>query len=177
MSLIRQHPLLVYCDTNVFDNLIKRTNGVTDADELQLRAAVSSRRLTVVVSHINIQETLAALHTRPEIIEPQLTLIAGLANWDYFVRFHSAILEDDIRHYAYNGERANTVFENDYTVAKIRAAVRRVIDDPASMEGLEAVVVEDRDQKRAFLETVKKSNAEAAKELDEFRKGLRYPEL
>ncbi len=34
--------LLVYFDTNVFYNLIKKTNGVTDEDELRLRSAVSS---------------------------------------------------------------------------------------------------------------------------------------
>lgn len=52
--------MLAYFDTNVFDNLIKKTNGVTDADQRQLGAAVSSGQLTIVVSHINIRETLAA---------------------------------------------------------------------------------------------------------------------
>ncbi len=121
--------MLAYFDTNVFDHLFKKTDKVTDADELQLREAVSSGRLTIVVGHINIRETLAALRASPEIVGPELSLIASLANWDYFVRFHSAILEGDVRHFAYNGERANTAFESEHTVANIRSAVLRVIDD------------------------------------------------
>jgi len=44
--------MLAYLDTNVFDNLLKRTNGITEADELRLRAAITSRQLTIVASHI-----------------------------------------------------------------------------------------------------------------------------
>lgn len=72
--------MLVYLDTNVFDNLVKKTGGVTEADEERLRADVCSRKLTVVASHINIRETLAALQSRPEIAKAQLGLIVSLAD-------------------------------------------------------------------------------------------------
>ena len=120
--------LLVYFDTNVFDNLIKETGGVTNADVTRLRAAVSSRQLTLVASHINIRETLAALNNRPEIVKVQLALIAELIDWDRFVRFSTDILEDDIKHFAFNGERANTVFENNRQAAHIRSVVQRIVD-------------------------------------------------
>src|SRR6266851_2322133 len=167
--------MLAYLDTNVFDHLFKKENGVTDADELQLRATISSGRLTIVVSHINIREILAALHAKPEIVGPELSLVASLTNWDYFVRFHSAILEDDIKHFAYNGERSNTPFEDERTVARIRAAVRRVIDDPLSVKGLAGVVREDREQKKAFLDAVKKSRGDTAEGLEEIRKRNEIP--
>lgn len=167
--------MLAYLDTNVFDHLFKKEKGATDADELQLRAAVSSGQLTIVVSHINIREILAALHRSPEIVGPELSLIASLANWDYFVRFHSAILEDDIKHFAYNGERSNTPFEDERTVARIRAAVRQVIDDPQRTRGLEAVIREDWEQKKAFLDGVKKSRGETAAGLEELRKRNEIP--
>src|SRR5208282_5302211 len=167
--------LLAYFDTNVFDHLYKKTDDVTDADEMKLRAAVSSGWLTIVVGHINIRETLAALRRSPEIVGPELSLIASLANWDYFVRFHSAILEDDVRHFAYNGERANTAFENDRAVANIQSAVRRVIDDPQGRRGLEAVIREDWEQKRAFLDGVRKARAETARELEEFQEKNETP--
>ncbi len=167
--------MLAYFDTNVFDHLFKKTDKVTDADELQLREAVSSGRLTIVVGHINIRETLAALRASPEIVGPELSLIASLANWDYFVRFHSAILEGDVRHFAYNGERANTAFESEHTVANIRSAVLRVIDDPQGRRGLEAVNSENREQKQAFLDGVRKSHVETAGGLEELREKNEIP--
>jgi len=159
--------MVAYFDTNVFDNLIKKTNGVTDADEEQLRAGVSSGRITVVVSHTNIRETISALDSRPDIAREQLDLIAKLADWDRFVRLHSIILEDDVRHFAFNGERANTPFEKG--ASHILSKVRLVVEGRIGFNELEAVIAEDREQKRLFLDGVKRSNAEIATELENFR--------
>jgi hypothetical protein len=62
--------LLAYFDTNIFDNLVKKTAGVTEEDESQLRGAISSRRLTILASHVNIRETLAALVPNPGMQRP-----------------------------------------------------------------------------------------------------------
>ena len=167
---------LVYFDTNVFDNLVKKkTGGVTEADEERLRTAVSSRQLTVVASHINIRETIAAFHSRPEIPSAQLGLIVSLADWDRFVRFSSDILEDDIRHFAFNGERANTPFEGDRQAAHIRSVVQGIVDARIGLRELEAAIGEDRDQKSAFLDSVNKSRAETAGGLEELRKKGEIP--
>ena len=168
-------PLLAYFDTNVFDHLYKKTDGVTEVDEQRLRATVSSGQLTIAVSHINIRETLAALRHSPEIVGPELSLIASLANWDCLVRFHSAILEADIRHFAYNGERANTAFEDEHTVASIRAGIRRVVEDPESRRGLEEVNNENREEKRAFMEGVRRAQTETAKAVKELREKNEIP--
>jgi hypothetical protein len=160
--------LLVYFDTNIFDNLIKKTGGVAEADERRLYAAVSSRRLTIVISHTNIREALAALESRPDVARAQLNLIVSLADWDRLVRLSPEILEDDIRHFAFNGEGANTPFVKETTY--IRSMLRRVIDGRMGGKELEAVIHEDRDQKRTFLDRVKKVRAETTRGLEDLRK-------
>jgi hypothetical protein len=166
---------LVYFDTNVFDNLIKQTGGVTEADEERLQATVSSSQLRILVSDINLRETLAALRSRPEIACAQLRLIGRLADWDRFVRFSSQILEDDIRHFAFNGERANTPFEVNQYANDIQSVVQLIVDGSVGLEEFEAVIGEDRDQKRAFLDSVKKSRADTAGVLEEYRKANAMP--
>src|SRR5713101_181471 len=115
---------IAYFDTNIFDNLIKKRNSITDADEARLRTAVSSGRLTIVVSHTTIRETLAALESRPDIARGQFELIASLADWDRFVLMSDEILENDIKHFAFNGEAANTPFEKD--AAHIRSKLQLI---------------------------------------------------
>lgn len=162
--------LLAYLDTNVFDNLLKKTNGVTEADELRLRAAIASRQLTIVASHINLRETLAALACYPETARAQLKLIVSLADWDRFVRFSTDILEDDIRHFAYNGERANTPFEGSRGADHIRSVTRRVIEGDLGFEEFKAAIDEDREYKRAFQDSVRNTRAENERVLQEFLK-------
>ncbi|HKM99876.1 MAG TPA: hypothetical protein VJX23_05125 [Candidatus Binataceae bacterium] len=173
MSSRRLRSTLTYFDTNVFDNLIKKTNGITDADEARLRAAVSSGRVTVVVSHTTIREALAALESRPDIARGQLELIASLADWDCFVRLSSEILENDVRHFAFNGEAANTPFEK--SAVRIRSKVQLIIEGRIGFGELEAVIGEDRGYKTGFLNTVRRANAGTAPELEEFRKSNGIP--
>jgi hypothetical protein len=58
MSRRAKMSILAYFDTNVFDHLHKKTDGITEADEQALRAAVSSGRLTIAVGHLNIRYSL-----------------------------------------------------------------------------------------------------------------------
>jgi predicted nucleic acid-binding protein len=167
--------ILAYFDTNVFDQLHKNTDGAADAHERALRAALSSRRITIVVGHTNIREILAALRRSPEIVGPELSLIASIVDWNYFVRLHSIILRDDIKHFAYNGERANTAFEEEHTATSIRQAVSRVIDNPFNTEELEAVLQEDSEQKLTFLEGVTRARAETAEGVKELREKNEIP--
>jgi hypothetical protein len=160
--------LLVYLDTNIFDNLIKKTGGVTQTDQTRLHAAVSSQQLTIVISHTNIRETLGALESRPDIARTQLGLILSLADWDRLVRLSPEILEDDIRHFAFNGEGANTPFVRDTT--HIRSILQGVIDGRMSGKELEAVIHEDREQKRTFVDRVKEVRAETTRALEDLKK-------
>jgi hypothetical protein len=35
---------LAYFDTNIFDNLLKKTGGVVESDEVRLRAAIKAQK-------------------------------------------------------------------------------------------------------------------------------------
>lgn len=92
----------------------------------------------------------------------------SLADWDRLVRLTSEILEDDIRHFAFNGEGANTPFIKDTT--HIRRILQRVFDGRMSGKELEAVNYENREQKRTFRNRVQKVRAETTKALKDLRK-------
>jgi len=170
-----ESPTLVYFDTNVFDNLVKKTGGIKPEDESLLRDAVSSRSLIVLASHVTIRETIAALSSRPEIARDQLRLMVELADWDRFVRVHSTILEADIRHFAFTGEQANPSFEGNQNAANIRATLEHVIEDPTLTSTLANVLNEDRQQKQEFLDGVQNARAETEQKLEEFRKQGNVP--
>jgi hypothetical protein len=60
---------LAYFDTNIFDNLLKKTGGVIESDEVRLRAAIEADRLSVLLSILNIQaagSSIAAAPADPE---------------------------------------------------------------------------------------------------------------
>ncbi len=84
---------LVYFDTNIFDQILKKRCGVGDSDERKLRAALSSERLLIAASHVTIRETIATLHSSPENARAQFGLIESFIDWDRFLKFHSEILE------------------------------------------------------------------------------------
>jgi hypothetical protein len=167
--------VLAYLDTNVFDNLLKETNGVTKSDELRLRAAITSRQLAIVASHINLRETIAALRANPDIARAQLGLIVSLADWNRFVRFSTEVLEADIRHFAYNGERANSPFETNRQANHIRSVTQRIIDGRLGFKELEAAIDEDHQFKRTFSEGIKASRAETEAQIEEFRRNGQIP--
>jgi hypothetical protein len=102
-------------------------------------------------------------------------LIVSLADWDRFIRFSTNVLEDDIRHFAYNGERANPPFEKNREADRIRLVTQRIIDGRLGFKELEAAIDEDDEHKRAFEEGIKKSQAETATILEEFRKTNEVP--
>jgi hypothetical protein len=96
--------LCAYFDTNPFDNLLK-LNPQTVTDLAELRSAIQTQRLAVVSNILNIQETIDALHSKtPEVVVPQLDLIASLIDWSRFVKPSDWLLTDDIRHFAWCGE-------------------------------------------------------------------------
>jgi hypothetical protein len=165
-----ESPTLVYFDTNVFSHLVKKTDRVKPEDESLLRDAVSSKSLRVLVSHVTIRETIATLRSRPEWVGPQLSLMVELADWECFVQFHSVILENDIRHFAFNGERANTPFEDNQNAANIRTTLERVIEDPTLTNILDNVLIGQQQQKQKFSDGIKDARAETEQKLEEFRK-------
>jgi hypothetical protein len=165
---VSSRSLLAYFDTNVFHNLLTKTNGVTEVDEPRLRAAIASRQFTIVASHINLRESIAALRSRPDRAREQLRLIVSLADWDRFIRFSTEVLEADIKHFAYNGERANPPFERERQANHIRSVTQRIIDGDIGFKELEAAIVENEQFKHRFEEGIEKSRAETVTALKQF---------
>ena len=101
--------MIVYFDTNVFDHLEQR-NGVTDWDLFRIRRAVQHGCIRVVVSYLNIEETLFIVPSQPVRAEARVKLIFELADKNLVVRGHQDNLNNDIRSYA-GGQPLQSPFE------------------------------------------------------------------
>lgn len=88
-----------YFDTNVFDHIHKRIS-VTDSDLSALRSAVKAGKISILLSVLNLEETLAALDSCPDLVMAELQLILDLADWQRFVKPTDMLLSDDISCYA-----------------------------------------------------------------------------
>src|ERR1700682_1269964 len=126
---------LAYFDTNVFDNLLKKSGGITKTDEARLRLLIDSKKLSILPCDLNIQETLAALESpRAEfVVVPQLALIERLSDWELFIKPHHVLLTDDVRHFAWNGE-ATSSFLSEREIGLLHSSVRRVLNGSEDAE-------------------------------------------
>jgi hypothetical protein len=150
-------PRVVYFDTNVFDNILKRTNNVTAEDEMRLRSTLAGGSLSILLSIINIQETIDA--RKPEIVLPQLRLILDLTGWDQFVKPHDLVLTDDIRHFAWNGEPDRPFFLEP-VVSQVRSALSRLLDGTGDLSELDDVISLNNQQKQNFLQGIADARTE-----------------
>jgi len=148
---------VVYFDTNVFDNILKRRNNVTAEDEMRLRTTLAGGSLSILLSILNIQETIDA--RKPEIVLPQLKLILDLTGWHQFVKPHDLILTDDIRHFAWNGEPDRPLFLEP-VVSQVRSAVERFLGGTGNLRELDDVVNLNNQQKQKFLQGIEDARAE-----------------
>jgi len=79
--------MIVYFDTNVFDHL-EQLNGVTAWELFRIRRAVQHGCMRVVVSYLNIEETLFIVPSQPVRAEARVKLIFELADKNLVVRGH-----------------------------------------------------------------------------------------
>jgi len=156
---------IAYFDTNIFDNLLKR-NGVTAEDEARLRRSIESGRLAVLLSILNIQETIDARD--PKIVLPQLRLILSLTDWDHFVKPHDMLLTDDIRHFAWNGD-PDRPFLGESVVSALRPPLLRFLNGHQDLRELDDVVDLDRQQKQKFLRGIRDIKAETHAQIEALR--------
>jgi hypothetical protein len=87
-----------YVDTQAFAQLAKR-QGYTDADEATLRQAVADGRLAVILSVLNLEETLALAFREPQQAAAELRLILDLADPVRLVKPPFMMLTEDIVSY------------------------------------------------------------------------------
>jgi len=164
--------IVAYFDTNIFDNILKKTAGVLEDDMPQLLRAIESRRLAIVTSILNISETMDA--RRPEIVLSQLNLIARLADRDRFVKPHDLVLTDDIKHFAWNGEPGSP-FIREPMLGELRTALDRILRGQETIRDFEDVIQQNENQKARFLDGISDVRSETYPQIQELREGGEVP--
>lgn len=91
--------MIVYFDTNVFDH-IERLNGVTDWDIFRIRRAVKHDYIRVVISYLNVEESLFIVPSQPERAEARVRLMFELGDKSLVVESAQDVLDSDFRAYA-----------------------------------------------------------------------------
>jgi hypothetical protein len=164
--------LIAYFDTNVFDNIVKGTGGVLESDVTRLQSAIESKALSLVTSILNISETIDA--RRPEIVLPQLKLIARLTDWDRFVKPHDVLLTDDITHFTWNGE-PDRPFVREPKLGQLRSAFQRILSGHDVIRDFDEVVEEDVRQKAQFLRRILDLRSETYRQIQELGRRKEIP--
>lgn len=91
--------MIVYFDTNVFDHLDRRI-GITEWDVYRVKRAAKHECIRVVLSYLNIEETLFVVSLDRQKAEARVKLILELADKHLVARGHHQIIRDDICSYA-----------------------------------------------------------------------------
>ena len=140
--------MIAYFDTNVFDHLERRSNGVTEEDLVRLGRAVKHECLRVVLSFLTIEETLFIVKSQPKRADARVKLILELGDKHLFALGQELIMNRDIRAYAHGTPSVTpfTVFEP-YVELNIRNLAKPTGSDIAD---LDALVEEVRRDKMAF---------------------------
>jgi hypothetical protein len=168
--------LCAYFDTNPFDNLLK-LNGLKASDLAELRSAIKRQKLAVISNIVNLQETIDALHSKtPEVVVPQLELIANLIDWSRFVKPSDWLLTDDIWHFAWCGD-SSSPFLPESDVEVVHSAIMDIIGGRMSITELDDVVRESSRQKIEFAAGLEEANAKTASMAEQLRKERPFPEF
>jgi hypothetical protein len=137
----------VYLDTNVFDHLYKKL-GISDADVEILFSAVAQQRVSILLSVLNIEETLCALESDRTLAVRQIRYVLALSDWHRLLKPPGLLLSDAITAYA-NGKLPREPF----------------IDDPGLFRALGALRNPQEEDIAELLEVVR----ETLKQIGDFR--------
>jgi hypothetical protein len=154
-SATKAHSLFAYFDTNVFGHLFKKTYGITDQHERILRATIRSGELCVFVGVHAIDETAA----NPGDPVPELRLIWELCDWERIIKPADVLLEDDVRHFAYNGE-AGHPFLDAGVRDDLRRGMRELLKDPSKLAELRNLVASALPQRKQFRQNIQQLKSE-----------------
>jgi hypothetical protein len=92
--------IIAYLDTNVFNDLIGRRCGVTDADILALRHAISRGRVTIPLSAEVLTEKLFTMEACPDLFYRDLEFIYGLVDQQKLCKDPAQLIREHIHCYA-----------------------------------------------------------------------------
>lgn len=157
---------IVYFDTNVFDHIERHLHGVTDWDLYVLRRAVKDEKIAIVLSFLNVEETLFIVESQPERAQARIKLILGLASNRLFVKSQELIIGDDMRSYALNAPSVPPFFDLDPHMELV--ICNAVYPAGSMLLDIQAIIDEvDRDKQsfKAFLEEGKKKLLPYAEEI------------
>lgn len=109
-----------YFDTNVFDHIHKRI-GVTESDLTRLRSLIRAGKLSVLLSILNLEETVPLLNSSPELAIAELKLILCLTDWQRLLKPPNLLLSDDIKSYARGEVPCQPFIEDSVSQLNLRA--------------------------------------------------------
>ena len=149
--------MIAYFDTNVFDHLERRSNGVTEEDLVRLGRAVKHKCLRVVLSFLTIEETLFIVKSQPKRADARVKLILELGDKHLFALGQELIMNRDIRAYAHGTPSVTpfTVFEP-YVELNIRNLAKPTGSDIADLDALVEEVRRDKMAFQTFLTRAKR---------------------
>lgn len=122
----------VYCDTNVFDHIHKRL-GVMDSDLRTLKSAIQRGDVSILLSVLNVEESLAAIKRDPTLAIRELWLILELADWNRILKSPGILVTDDIIAYAQDAASPQPFLDSDHPICAglqtLRNPTQRDIDE------------------------------------------------
>jgi len=145
---------IVYFDTNVFDHLINNKNGITKIDEINLRKAVNSGRISIPISLINLEETFCALDNYPAEAEKQFLIISQLGDPSKTTKLPEELIFDDLYSYSLHGEQSNP-----YSKKSIIGIDLKELKSRKRRAEFKKIIDKIKDEKKEFkLETINARN-------------------
>lgn len=161
-------PQLVYIDTNVFDYIYKQSCLIAP-DLKRLRRAISRGNISIVLSIINLEETVSALELCPNIVEGEIRLILSLADWNKVIKDTGEILTEDIECYAKGKVPASPFISDKEVLSSIRTLCNW---RQPNINDLLAVAQETRIHKENFIETMRELQTRTHRYYEKFRERL-----
>ena len=137
--------MIVYFDTNVFDHIEQR-NGVTDWECHILERAVKDGKIAVVLSFLNLEETLFLINTQPQKAKARINLILELASFRLFIKSQEIVIGDEIRSYALGTPYVSPFSDFEPSMEFV---IRNALD-PSEKDEIQEVLDEVRQDKEKF---------------------------
>lgn len=149
--------MIVYFDTNVFDHLEQR-NGVTEWDLYRLGRAVKLEYIRIILSFLNIEETLFIVQSQPERANARVKLILELCDRHLLALGQEEMMNNDILAYA-NGAVPLTPFTS--MDPWVEFNIRNIMKPSGSnLQELDEILEGTRQAKNKFLDSLIRGRAD-----------------
>jgi hypothetical protein len=136
---------IVYLDTNIFNHLLNKEYGITDAEKDALRSAVIGGKISIPLSLINCEEIFCALECYPELAKKYFLIISELSNNQKVIKILETLISDDINSFI-NSEGETSPF---YSASLIKIKIRELIN-PIKRDEFLGVINRIKEEKSNF---------------------------